>query len=60
MRPVGDVDRHLDERVDDGLVDDLAPLRVLGAGELLGRDDLQIGCIQSVHGPKRDVCKGAR
>ena len=55
MRPVGDVDRPLDERVDDGLVDDLAPLRVLGAGELLRRDDLQIGCIQSVHESEREV-----
>ena len=40
VSPVRNVNRHLDERVDDGLVDDLAALRVLWAGELLRGDNL--------------------
>ena len=41
VRPVRDVDRDLDERVEDGLVDDLPAFRVLGPRELLRGDDLQ-------------------
>ena len=41
VRPVRDVDRDLDERVEDGLVDDLPAFRVLGPRQLLGGDDLR-------------------
>ena len=41
MRPVGNVDGYLYERVDNGLVNDLTPLRVLRARQLLRGNDLQ-------------------